>query len=235
MDLWLKEHRSASDHEDQVVIEETINSVNPHLSEDNKDELEEVRKSKSMRARTARRWLHKLGFSWKDVKKGVFLDGHEREDVMEDRHKFLQIMKNYALYIVDFKADGSMEEKEYPLDCAVGGPDRRPIIVITHDESIFSANDGRRQAWIRDGDAILCPKGKRKGIMVSDFLLLFSRLNLLFFSKDKQTQLEALGIPSEAAVYFKYGQDGYWEGVHLLDQVKEQALPIATALYPGYQ
>ena len=173
MELWLKEHRSASDHEDQVVIEETINSVNPHLSEDNKDKLEEVSKSKSMRARTAKRWLHKLGFSWKDVKKGVFLDRHEREDVMEDRHKFLQIMKNYALYIVDFKADGSMEEKEYPLDCAVGGPDRRPIIVITHDESIFSANDGRRQAWIRDGDAILCPKGKGKGIMISDFLLTF--------------------------------------------------------------
>lgn len=46
--------------------------------------------------------------------------------------------------------------------------------MITHNESIFSANNGRRQAWICEGDAILCPKRKGKGIMVSDFLLPFS-------------------------------------------------------------
>lgn len=88
---------------------------------------------------------------------------------------------------MDFKADGSMEEKEYPSDCAVGGPNRRPIFVITHDESIFSANDGRRQVWIRDGDAILRPKGKGKGIMVSDFLLLFSIELTLSFRRTPQS------------------------------------------------
>ena len=44
---------------------------------------------------------------------------------MEDRHKFLKIMKEYAPYIVDVKADGSMEEKEYPSDCGVGWSNRR--------------------------------------------------------------------------------------------------------------
>ena len=166
----MKKNRSTSEHDNHEEIEEAINSV--IISED--DNPKEVKKSESIRARTAQNWLHKLGFSWKDVKKSVFLDGHEREDVIEDRHRFLQIMKDYAPYIVDFKADGSMEEKKYPSDCAVNRPDRRPIIVITHDESIFSANDGKRQAWIHDGDAILRPKGKGKGIMVSDFLLPFS-------------------------------------------------------------
>lgn len=75
----------------------------------------------------------------------MFLDGHERKDVIEDRQKFLQIMKDHAPYIVDFKADGSMEEKKYSPDCEIGGSNQRPIIVITHDESIFSTNDGRWQ------------------------------------------------------------------------------------------
>ena len=83
-------------------------------------------------------------------------------------------MKDHAPYIVEFKADGSIEEKKYPPDCTVGNPDQQPIIVITHDKSIFLANDGKTQAWICDGNAIFCPKEKRKSIMVSDFLLRFS-------------------------------------------------------------
>lgn len=231
VETWLKEHRSVSEQEDGKEIEEAINSVS-YTEEENSEEV----RVKGIRARTARKWLNKLGFSWKDVKKGVFIDGHEREDVVEDRHSFLKLMKDLSAYIVDFKADGSMEEKDYPSDCIVGGSDRRPIIVITHDESIFSANDGKRQAWIRDGDAILRPKGKGKGIMVSDFLLPFSRLNLLSLSAERQKELMISGVPSEAVVYFEYGQEeGYWEGDHLLRQVKERALPIAMSLYPGYQ
>ena len=83
-------------------------------------------------------------------------------------------MQNYAPYIMDFNANKSMEKKQYPKDCQVGRPNQQSIIVITHDESIFSANDGKQQAWIQEGDAILCLKGKGKGIMVSDFLLSFS-------------------------------------------------------------
>jgi hypothetical protein len=42
--------------------------------------------SRTIRARTARRWLHRMGFEYKNVKKGVFIDGHEREDVVEYRN-----------------------------------------------------------------------------------------------------------------------------------------------------
>lgn len=72
--------------------------------------------------------------------------------------------------------------------------------------------------------------------MVSDFLLPFSWLNLLSLSQQRQEELDALGVPLEAVVYFEYGQeDGYWEGSHLLSQVKDRALSIAIALYLGYQ
>lgn len=188
-----------------------------------------------IRSRTARRWLNRLGYNWQDVKKGVFLDGHEREDVVQYRHEFLKEMKEMQPYLVQFSEDGSMKEKIYPEGCIVNGPGRRPIVMITHDESIFSANDGKHQAWIKDGNASLRPKGKGKGIMVSDFLLPWSRLNLLSIPIAQQERLIASGIPLEAAILFEYGkEDGYWDGQRLLDQIVNRALPIAEALYPGY-
>ena len=159
-----------------------------------------------IKSRTARNWLKKLGYSWKDIKKGIFFDGHERGDVVQYRGQFLEDIRKMLPYTVEFNADGTMKIKEYPSDCAVGGPNRRPIIIITHDESIFSANDGRHQAWISENGMFLRPKGKGKGIMVSEFLLPWSRLNLLPFPNEQQGELIATGVPLEVVEYFKYGQ-----------------------------
>ena len=37
--------------------------------------------------------------------------------------------------------------------------------------------------------------------------------------------------------YFEYGktEEGYWTGKHLLDQITKKTLPIAEALYSGYE
>ncbi len=108
--------------------------------------------------------------------------------------------------------------------------------MITYNESTFSANDDRRKVWTLDGHGILRPKRKRKGIMVSDFLLPWSRLNLLSLSHQQQEKLVNLGVSPEAATYFEYGkmEEGYWTGEPLLDQIINKALPIAESLYPGY-
>ena len=176
-----------------------------------------------------------MGYKWKEVQKGVFFDGHEREDVVEYRETFLEEMKALSPYFVEFGEDGSILPKEYPEDCEVGGSNQRPIIMI-HDESTFSANDGRRKVWTLEGHGILRPKGRGKGIMISDFLLSWSRLNLLSLPQEKQDELVSLGLPLEAATYFEYGkmEEGYWTGEHLLDQIQKKTLPIAEALYPGY-
>ena len=146
-------------------------------------------------------------------------------------------MAALLLYLVEFQEDGSILDKQYPEDCAVGGPNRRPVIMITHDESIFSANDGRRSAWVQEGHNILRPKGKGKGIMVFDFLLSWSRLNVFSLSNKLQLEKITSGVPAEAATYFEYGNnnEGYWTGDHLLQQIVDKALPIAEALYPGYE
>ena len=142
-----------------------------------------------IRSRTARKWLNRLGYKWKDVQKGVFFDGHEREDVAGYRETFLEEMKSLLPYFVEFQDDGTILPKEYPEDCAVGGPNRRQIIMITHDESTFSVNDSRRKVWTLEGHGILRPKGRGKGIMISDFLLPWSRLNLLSLPLQQQKVL----------------------------------------------
>ena len=95
-----------------------------------------------IKPRTACIWLNKLGYQYTDIKKRVFLNGHERPDVIEYRAQFLKELEAFGPYLVEFRNDGSMEEKAYPSDCAVNGPNKRPVILITHDESTFSANDG---------------------------------------------------------------------------------------------
>ena len=57
-------------------------------------------------------------------------------------------MKELQPFIVEFDSDGNMKPKEYPPDCVVRGTKRRPVIVITHDKCVFSANNEKRQAWM---------------------------------------------------------------------------------------
>ncbi|CAG8845747.1 11908_t:CDS:2, partial [Gigaspora margarita] len=44
---------------------------------------------------TSRRWMIKMGFNYKRYKKGIYIDGHEREDIIIYRQEFLQKMEEY--------------------------------------------------------------------------------------------------------------------------------------------
>ena len=61
------------------------------------------------------------------------------------RETFLDEMKALLPYFVEFSEDGSILPKVYLKDCAVSGPNKRPIIMITHNESTFLANDGQQK------------------------------------------------------------------------------------------
>ena len=97
--------------------------------------------------------------------------------------KYQEIFPNEVIsllpYFVEFFGDGIIVLKEYPDNFTVKGPNQRLIIMISHDESTFSAKDGQKKVWTLNSQGILRPKRKEKGIMVSDFLLPWSRLNLL--------------------------------------------------------
>lgn len=121
--------------------------------------------------RTAWKWLNCLGYKWKEVQKEVFFDGHERKDVIESWETFLNKIKSLLPYLVEFSKDGTMVSKKYSSNCAVGEPGKRPVIMITHDKSIFFANNGRKKVWTLNGQGILRLKGKKEEIIVSIFLL----------------------------------------------------------------
>ena len=46
-------------------------------------------------------WLHDMGFSYKQFSKGVYFDGHEREDVVEERKAYLAELASYSQEDVD--------------------------------------------------------------------------------------------------------------------------------------
>ena len=56
---------------------------------------------------TAHRWLKRLGFSLHRVQKGVYVDGHEREDVVAARNELMNYMYTMilpcALFFVSLK------------------------------------------------------------------------------------------------------------------------------------
>lgn len=63
---------------------------------------------------TARRWLHKLGFDRVHHQKGVYFDGHDREDVVSYRKEFLDTMHTLdkkSITCIDSMPSSPLERK----------------------------------------------------------------------------------------------------------------------------
>ena len=191
-----------------------------------------------IRSRTARNWLRKFGYEYKDVYKDVLINWHEWPDVVEDCKAFLEKMEELKPYMVEFNKNGAIKPKVYSSDCKIGGNNWWPIIVITHNECTFSTNNEIWKVWARKGDTFLRPKSRGQGIMVSEFIFPYGRLNLASFTPKKREEVvQQTGLKiTEAVEIFEYGKNnnGYWDGAKLYKQIVEKALPVAEALYPGY-
>ena len=87
-------------------------------------------------------------------------------------------------------------------------PGQKPLVLVTHDESTFSANDGKRRLWTENGKQPLRPKTRGKGLMVSDSLTPGRRLAVPDTVSD--AELAARLLPRRYAIeYFVYGKDKY--------------------------
>lgn len=105
------------------------------------DSPEKVQTPIEIKSRTVCKWLYKLGFKYKNVKKNVFVDKYEQPDVVEDCEKFLNIMKDLKPYLVEFEEDESMKTKNYLNHCAIKRDVHCSVIVITYDKCTLFAND----------------------------------------------------------------------------------------------
>ena len=119
--------------------------------------------------RTARRWLHKLSWRYQQKKKGMYIDGHECEDVVEYRKGFVKRWREYERRFIIYGNDGNIVST--PTGFPVPQGVRFRLILVTHDESTFYENDRRKTMWINnDTKAVVEKKGEGQSIMVSDFL-----------------------------------------------------------------
>ena len=193
-------------------------------------------KSNRIRVRTARRWLKKMGFFYKGVKKGVYIDGHEREDVKKYRDEvFIPAWKKASCRFLLFKEDGSWE---VPPNLP---PHEKPLVLVTHDEARFNANDGKRRMWMKENEQPLRPKGKGKGIMVSGFLTPGGILKVPSHVSDIQLLADSTwprnnnGEPvREAIEYLEYGKDNYWTGEKMVNHTRT-AIRIFQHAFPEYE
>lgn len=120
---------------------------------------------RSVSLSTAARLLKYLRYEHGKAKTGMYLDGHERQDVVEYRVGFLERMEMYTTRMVEYKKDG---EVATPLSLK---PGEKRLILLTHDESTFYAHDQRKVMWrAQDATPIPHAKGQGQSIMVSDFL-----------------------------------------------------------------
>jgi hypothetical protein len=123
----------------------------------------------SISKRTATRWLQKLDWRYQKTRNGMYIDGHEREDVVAYRCAFVERWKTFEKRFHQWDNDG----RELPRPNGFPLPDNGPfrLVLITHDESTFYQNDRRKIAWAQTTSRpVPQPKGDGQSIMVSDFL-----------------------------------------------------------------
>jgi hypothetical protein len=118
---------------------------------------------------TARRWLKKLGWQYGKHSNGMYVDGHERADVVLYRRAFVRRWTEYERrFQIDKDGKPLPLSTQQPLS-RMQQPAR--LILVTHDESVFFQNDTRQNHWGHGStNGTPRPKGDGQSLMVSDFL-----------------------------------------------------------------
>ncbi|KAJ7455762.1 hypothetical protein FB451DRAFT_1048672, partial [Mycena latifolia] len=122
---------------------------------------------KGISLRTAQRWMGRMQYRWQKEPKGMFADGHEREDVVKYRQEvFLPRWQELSKRTRKWNKRGWAE----PVRSFIGTPDGKIIVIWRHDESIFYANDRRKIRWVRADETAKCyAKGEGASMMVAAF------------------------------------------------------------------
>ena len=95
----------------------------------------------------------------------MYIDGHERKDVIKYRVDFLNFIFEYEKSMAKYSGD-DMEDVELPIL----SPGEKQHVLVVHDESLFYSNDGVSSMWVHPKHPPLRKKGKGRCIMLSEFL-----------------------------------------------------------------
>lgn len=100
-----------------------------------------------MRSYTTQKWLGWLVYKYKNIYKNIFIDKYEQLNIVEDFKNFLKKIEELKQYIVKFEKNGTIKNKIYLFNYVVYGNSCHSILIITHDEYIFSLNNGIQKAY----------------------------------------------------------------------------------------
>ncbi|KAJ7321244.1 hypothetical protein DFH08DRAFT_970114 [Mycena albidolilacea] len=166
--------------------------------------------------RTARRLLQREGFLYTEHKKGLYYDGHERPDVVDDRqNRFLPAMAGHRYRLVEYKVGNVEVELDKMYD---GKYVLRRLVLAPHDEMTAQCNDGPTKSWVLEGEQPLRKKGVGRGLHRSDVIC------------------STVGYITDAGEELEYGKsyEGYWDGTKFM--LKNKIIPAFKAAHgPGYQ
>ena len=188
---------------------------------------------------TARKWLHEIGFEVIDAKKGTYVDGHERADVVEYRGKFLRKMVALG-FLNEDNAPTEEAKQALPTDLECPPKERlEKTVIVFHDESTFQANDYEKTQWGTKDQHMLVPKGRGAGIMVSDFITEQDGYLHLTEAEYQEGLEKYPNLKRYARASIEYGEnkDGYWTSERFINQIKSVS-QIAEVKYPrekGYK
>lgn len=166
-------------------------------------------------ATTLSRYLYEWGYTYRKNEKAIFFDGHERPDVIEYRDAWSKRMIKYMERSEFFEGE-DMEKVLKP----VLEDGEQQIVFVTHDESTFYANDGKREFWLKEEENYIRKKGQGSSIMVSEF------------------QCPCHGTMryggKTSREFFKAGGDreGWWTYKHMVKQLKD-VIDLFEILHPG--
>ena len=182
---------------------------------------------------TARRWLHELGFEVLTAKKGCFVDGHERQDVVEYRDTFLRKMVSLG-FLNESNAPTEKARQSLPTDLHCPAAEiLDKTVIFFHDETTFQANEDQSTFWGSKGTVVMKPKNKGAGIMVSDFI--DERNGYLCLTQEEYVRAREADstIQMQARCLFEYGEakEGYWTCEKFIQQMRK-AIKIAEFKYP---
>ena len=107
----------------------------PALAETLDEAVAESDKTWAISLTTAKRWLFHLDFRKTKHKKTMYIDGHERADVVKDRLRYIAELDQY-LSRMDQYGGADMN------DVTPRTSEEAEVVLVVHDEVVVHQNDG---------------------------------------------------------------------------------------------
>ena len=189
---------------------------------------------------TAQRWLRsKLGYECKEARKGLYVDGHERPDVVEERKEFIAILNGFEWYVGRVQHSISRSSDLNILTSLMATYDDESLdripptlqsgqkehVLIMQDETIFHTNEYRRRMWLAPDQQPIRKKGNGRAIHISDFISeTTGRIKLseeqIADQLKRSVEQRLPAFEARKIIYPGKGFDAWWDLSQLIDQIK---------------